>query len=158
MCNTVSQIKFGTDGWRAIIADTYTLENVKILTQGVADYLGSGKKAAVGYDTRFMSGKFAEAAASVLRNNGIEVVLSDRPTPTPALSFAVKSRKLDLGIMITASHNPAEYNGFKIKNSSGGGASEEMTREVEGLLGKTSVKDGALVEPIKAVDIIKDYI
>ncbi len=158
MRDTVSQIKFGTDGWRAIIADTYTLENVKILTQAVADYLGSGKKVAVGYDTRFMSGKFAEAAALVLRNNGIEAVLSDRPTPTPALSFAVKLRKLDLGIMITASHNPAEYNGFKIKNSSGGAASQEMTGEVEGLLGKTPVKDGTLVEPVKAVNIIKDYI
>ncbi|MDD5560658.1 MAG: phosphoglucomutase/phosphomannomutase family protein [Candidatus Omnitrophica bacterium] len=158
MSNTVSQIKFGTDGWRAIIADTYTLENVRILTQAVADYLGGAKKVAVGYDTRFMSGKFAEAAAIVLKNNGIQVVLSDRPTPTPALSFVVKSRKLDLGIMITASHNPAEYNGFKIKNSAGGGASLELTRQVEELLGKNPVKDGALHEPIKAVDITRDYI
>ncbi|MDD5252681.1 MAG: phosphoglucomutase/phosphomannomutase family protein [Candidatus Omnitrophica bacterium] len=158
MSNTVSQIKFGTDGWRAIIADTYTLENVRVLAQAVADYLGSGKKVAVGYDTRFMSAKFAEASAIVLKNNGIEVVLSDRPTPTPALSFVVKSRKLDLGIMITASHNPAEYNGFKIKNASGGGASQEITREVEGLLGKNPVKDAVLPEPIKTVDIIKDYI
>jgi len=158
MSNTVSQIKFGTDGWRAIIADTYTLENVRILTQAVADYLGTGKKVAVGYDTRFMSAKFAEAAAIVLKNNGMEVILSDQPTPTPALSFVVKNRKLDLGIMITASHNPAEYNGFKIKNAAGGGASQEITRAVEGLLGKSPVKDGALLEPIKPVDIIKDYI
>jgi len=158
MSNAVSQIKFGTDGWRAIIADTYTLENVRILAQAVADYLGAGKKAAVGYDTRFMSANFAEAAAIVLKNNGIDVTLSDQPTPTPALSFVVKSRKLDLGIMITASHNPAEYNGFKIKNSAGGGASQELTREVEGLLGKSPVKDSSLPEPIKAVDITKDYI
>ncbi|MFA4993034.1 MAG: phosphoglucomutase/phosphomannomutase family protein [Candidatus Omnitrophota bacterium] len=158
MGNAVSQIKFGTDGWRAIIADTYTLENVRILAQAVADYLGAGKKAAVGYDTRFMSANFAEAAAIVLRNNGIEVTLSDRPTPTPALSFVVKSRKLDLGIMITASHNPAEYNGFKIKNSAGGGASQEITRAVEGLLGKNPVKDAALADPIRPVDITRDYI
>ena len=158
MSNTVSQIKFGTDGWRAIIADTYTLENVRILTQAVADYLGAGKKVAVGYDTRFMSAKFAEAVAIVLQNNGMEVVLSDRPTPTPALSFVVKSRKLDLGIMITASHNPAEYNGFKIKNSAGGGASQEITRQVESLIGKTQVKDAPLTCAIKPVDIIKDYI
>ncbi len=158
MSNTVSQIKFGTDGWRAIIADTYTLENVRILSQAVADYLGSGKKVAVGYDTRFMSANFAEAAAVVLKNNGMEVILSDRPTPTPALSFVVKSRKFDLGIMITASHNPAEYNGYKIKNAAGGGASQEITRAVEALLGKNPVKDGALLEPIKPVDIIKDYI
>lgn len=158
MSNTVSQIKFGTDGWRAIIADTYTLENVRILTQAVADYLGAGKKVAIGYDTRFMSAQFAQAAAEVLQNNGMEVVLSDRPTPTPALSFVVKSRKLDLGIMITASHNPAEYNGFKIKNAAGGGASQEITGQVESLLGKTPVKDAPLACAIKPVDIIKDYI
>ncbi len=158
MCNTVSQIKFGTDGWRAIIADTYTLENVRILAQAVADYLASAKKVAVGYDTRFMSGKFALAAAEVLQNNGMEVILSDRPTPTPALSFVVKSRKLDLGIMITASHNPAEYNGFKIKNSAGGGASEEITGQVEGLLGKSAVKGFAPREAVKTVDITKDYV
>ena len=158
MCNTVSQIKFGTDGWRAIIADTYTLENVRILAQAVADYLAGPRKVAVGYDTRFMSGKFAEAAAIVLQNNGMEVLLSDQPTPTPALSFVVKSRKLDMGIMITASHNPAEYNGFKIKNSSGGGASEEITKAVEGLLGKNPVKDSALAEPVKTTDITKDYV
>jgi len=158
MSNTVSQIKFGTDGWRAIIADTYTLENVKILSQAVADYLGSSKKVAVGYDTRFMSAKFAEAAAVVLKSNGIEVIISDRPTPTPALSFAVKTRKLDLGIMITASHNPAEYNGFKIKNSSGGGASQEITKEVEGLIANNPLKDNAAVDSIEIVDIIKDYI
>jgi len=158
MCNDISQIKFGTDGWRAIIADTYTFENVKILTQAVADYLGSGKKVAIGFDTRFMSDKFAKCAAVVLKSNGIKVVLSDQPTPTPALSFAVKSRKLDLGIMITASHNPAEYNGFKIKNSSGGGASEELTKEVERLLGKTPVKEAVAIEKSDIVDITKDYI
>ncbi len=158
MSNPVSQIKFGTDGWRAIIADTYTLENVRILSQAVADYLGAGKKVAVGYDTRFMSGKFAEEAAKVMKNNGMDVILSDRPTPTPALSFIVKSRKLDLGIMITASHNPAEYNGFKIKNSAGGGASKELTNQVESLLGKNPVKDQSPDGPVKAVDIVRDYI
>jgi len=158
MSNPASSIKFGTDGWRAIIADTYTIENVKILSQAVADYLGSGKKVAVGYDTRFMSDIFAKATAVVLQSNGIEVILSDRPTPTPALSFAVKSRKLDLGVMITASHNPAEYNGFKIKNAAGGGASLELTKEVESLLGKTSVKDNVLPSDVKLVDITKDYI
>ncbi len=158
MSDTISQIKFGTDGWRAIIADTYTLKNVKILTQAVADYIGTGKKVAVGFDTRFMSANFAKAAAVVLKSNGIEVVLSDRPTPTPALSFVVKTRKLDLGIMITASHNPAEYNGFKIKNAAGGGASQEVTNAVEALLGKTSVKETCAPSEIEAVDIVKDYI
>jgi len=158
MGNAATQIKFGTDGWRAVIADTYTLENVKILTQAVADFLGSGKKVAVGFDTRFMSEKFAQTAAIVLKSNGLEVILSDRPIPTPALSFAVKSRKLDLGIMITASHNPAEYNGFKIKNAAGGGASQELTREVEDLLTISPVKDSALVESIEVMDLTRDYI
>ena len=119
------EIKFGTDGWRGIIADNYTYENLRIISQAVADYLGWGRSCAVGYDTRFMSDKFAQVAAEVLVNNGIEVLLSDRAIPTPALSFTVKSRKLDLGIMITASHNPAEYNGFKIKMPSGGAAGPE---------------------------------
>lgn len=158
MGNAASQIKFGTDGWRAVIADTYTLENVKILAQAVADFLGSGKAVAIGYDTRFMSDKFAKAAAVVLKSNNLDVVLSDRPVPTPALSFAVKSRKLDLGIMITASHNPAEYNGFKIKNAAGGGASQELTREVEDLLTISPVKDSVPSEAIKLVDLTADYV
>ncbi len=114
-----NEIKFGTDGWRGIIAKNYTFKNLKIVSQAVADYLGPGKEAALGYDTRFMSADFAQVVAQVLENNGIKVLLSDRAIPTPALSFAVKSKKLDLGIMITASHNPAQYNGFKIKTSSG---------------------------------------
>jgi len=150
-------IKFGTDGWRAIIADSYTFSNVKILSQAVADYLGAGKRVAVGFDTRFMSGNFAKAVACVLSANGIEVSLSDRPVPTPALSFAVKSKKFDLGIMITASHNPAEYNGFKIKDSTGGSASPEITKAVEALIGKSALKDSSS-DLITVVDMTKKYV
>lgn len=154
-----NKIKFGTDGWRAVIADTYTFKNLKIISQGVCDYLGQGKKIAVGFDTRFMSDRFAEVASLIFMNNGIDVVLSDRPIPTPALSFAVQSRKLDLGIMITASHNPCEYNGFKIKNSSGGAAGPEETEKVEALLGKNPVKDeGYTAKQIKREDLTADYI
>lgn len=135
------KIEFGTDGWRGVIADTYTFQNLKIVSQAVADYLGSGKKVAVGYDTRFMSDVFAKVAAEIFRNNGIHVALSDRSIPTPTLSFAVRKRSLDLGIMITASHNPSEYSGFKIKVSSGGAAGPEVTKDIEGRLGKTPVKD-----------------
>ena len=112
-----------------------------LVTQAVADYLGPGKKAAVGYDSRFMSGRFAELAAGVLSANGIKVFLSDRIIPTPALSFTVKNKKLDLGIMITASHNPAEYNGFKLKVSSGGAAGPEGTQEEEKRLGSLRGKN-----------------
>jgi len=154
-----NQIKFGTDGWRGVIGDNYTFENLRIVSQAVADYLGSGKRIAVGYDTRFMSREFAGVSAEVLNNNGIEVILSDRSTPTPTLSFAVKSRKLDLGVMITASHNPAEYNGFKIKDPTGGAAGPEVTKKVEGLLGKTAVKlTGGDPRKIKVVDLTSDYV
>nr|HPL82682.1 phosphoglucomutase/phosphomannomutase family protein [Candidatus Omnitrophota bacterium] len=117
------------------------------------------KKVAVGYDTRFMSEKFAQAAAIVLGNNGIEVILSDCCLPTPALSLAVKNNKCDLGIMITASHNPAEYNGFKIKLPSGGAAGVDVTKAVEALLGKNPVanKNNLSLE-VKKKDLIKDYV
>lgn len=154
-----SEIKFGTDGWRGVIADNYTFKNLKIISQAVADYLGPGKKAAVGFDTRFMSQEFAQIAAEVLNNNGIKVVLSDRPIPTPALSFMVKSRKMDLGVMITASHNPAEYNGFKIKTSSGGGAGTEVTSDIEARLGKTPVKEKSSISgKIKKEDLTRNYV
>jgi alpha-D-glucose phosphate-specific phosphoglucomutase len=153
------EIKFGTDGWRAVIADNYTFKNLKILSQAVADYLGTGRSVAVGFDTRFMSDKFAEAVANILGNNGLTVILSDRPIPTPALSFAVKSRRLDLGVMITASHNPPEYNGFKIKVPSGGAASAEVTSAVENLLGKSQVQEVPLGDVrIKKVDLTLDYV
>lgn len=151
------KIKFGTDGWRAIMAEDYTFANVMLVSQAVADYLGPGKKAAVGYDSRFMSGRFAELAAGVLSANGIKVFLSDRIIPTPALSFTVKNKKLDLGIMITASHNPAEYNGFKLKVSSGGAAGPEVTREVEKRLGRSKVKYSSNPD-IKIEDLSREYI
>jgi len=152
-------IKFGTDGWRGIIGDNYTFGNLKIISQAVADYLGCGKKVAVGFDTRFMSADFARVSAEVLNNNGIKVLLSDRPVPTPALSFAVRARKMDLGVMITASHNPAQYNGFKIKTASGGAAGPEVTTDIESRLGKTPVKGtGASAGRIKKEDLTRDYI
>lgn len=152
------EIKFGTDGWRGIIGDNYTYKNVKIVSQAVADYIGVGKRVAIGFDTRFMSGRFALTCAEVLSSNGIEVLLSDRPIPTPTLSYAVKTRGFDLGVMITASHNPAEYNGFKIKTSSGGAAGIEVTKAIEALLGKTEVKDKKNASKIKEEDLSKDYV
>ncbi len=154
-----TEIKFGTDGWRGIIGENYTFKNLKILSQAVADYLGAGKRVAVGFDTRFMSDSFARISAQVFSNNGIGVLLSDRAIPTPTLSFTVKSKKLDLGVMITASHNPAEYNGFKIKAPSGGAAGQEITGEVEGILGKNAVKEAnPLSKQIKVEDLTRDYI
>ena len=154
-----TEIKFGTDGWRAVIGRDYTFENLKIVSQAVADYLGSGKSIAVGFDTRFMSDCFAEIACNIFRNNGIKVILSDRAIPTPTLSFTVKNRHLDLGIMITASHNPAEYNGFKIKTSSGGAAGPEVTKGVENRLGKIPPKDiDSGLAKITKEDLVTDYV
>ncbi len=153
------EIKFGTDGWRGIIGDSYTFENLKVLSQAISDYLGAHKTVAVGYDTRFMSDRFAEVVSGVLKNNGIKVRLSDRAIPTPTLSFAVKNRKLDLGIMITASHNPPEYNGLKIKVGSGGAASPKITKQIESHIGRTAVKlTGKGFGKIAKEDLTVDYI
>jgi phosphomannomutase len=165
------KIKFGTDGWRAVIADDYTFENLRRIAQATADYLkdailkkyGARHKVAVGFDTRFLSDKFARATAEVLAGNGIEVVLSDRPVPTPALSYCVKRRGLDLGVMITASHNPPEFNGYKIKNAQGGAADVGVTQAVEGLLDAHPVQSRPLSEGqadglIEVSDISKEYV
>jgi len=150
------KISFGTDGWRGIIADTYTIENVEIVSQAVADYLGPGKKVAIGFDSRFMSERFALAAANIISHNGIKVLLSDRIIPTPTLSFTVKNKKCDLGIMITASHNPFIYNGFKIKVASGGAADIALTKKIERLLYKNPPRRKGAGD-IKVENFVKDY-
>jgi phosphomannomutase len=159
MRNKCPQIKFGTDGWRGIIGEEYTFANVRIVSQAVADYLGSGKRVVVGFDTRFSSDRFAKTSAQVLSHNGIEVTLADSFVSTPMLSFAVKSGKFDLGVMITASHNPAEYNGFKIKDRTGGSASPQITGKIEGLLGRSAVKDAnPRTTRVKTADLSSGYV
>src|SRR5262245_34015382 len=148
-----SPIKFGTDGWRAIIADTFTFENVRIAAQATADYFNTveGRERAVfvGHDVRVHSARFARAVAGVLAGNGLKIYLLDRPYPTPYGSFEVHCRKLAGGVDITASHNPPEFNGFKIKAHFGGSATPAITAKVEGLLGKTTPKTS--VENIETV-------
>jgi len=154
-----TEIQFGTDGWRAVIGDTYNFKNLRILAQATADYLGKGKQIVIGFDTRFMSEKFAEVVAEVFSNNAIKVMLSDRIIPTPALSLAVREGQADLGVMITASHNPAEYNGFKIKMPSGGAAPVEVTREIEKLLGKNPpAENNEQTVPFAKMDLTKGYV
>jgi len=137
-------IKFGTDGWRAVIAQDFTFENVKIVSQAIADYIKKQKrpykKVIIGYDRRFLSKEFAETAGLVIAANKIKVILSDRDIPTPAVSLHCSQSKCDLGIMITASHNPACFNGLKIKTSQGGSADKSLTNAVEKLMGKSSPK------------------
>ncbi|MBI4472559.1 MAG: phosphoglucomutase/phosphomannomutase family protein [Acidobacteria bacterium] len=140
-------IKFGTDGWRGIIADTFTFENVRHAAQATADYLqtvqGPERAVFIGYDVRFLSKKFAQITAEVFRGNGFRVVLMDRPYPTPYVSFEVKRRGFVGGIVITASHNPPVFNGFKVKAHFGGSATPSITAQIESRLGKTPPKVSA---------------
>jgi phosphomannomutase len=135
-------IKFGTDGWRARIAEDFTFANVEIVTQALADYLKTQNtsdklRVIVGYDRRFASELFAERAAEVLAGNGVAVDLFISDTPTPLVSFEVKRRGLDGGVMITASHNPPDFNGFKFKAPYGGSATPAITNQIEKLVGAT---------------------
>jgi alpha-D-glucose phosphate-specific phosphoglucomutase len=146
MSDLKSPIKFGTDGWRAVMADTFTFENVRIVAQAVADWINKNnpqfahKSASVGFDNRFLSAEFAQAVAEVFAANGIKTYLSDTSLPTPTLSLGVVDLKNVGGIMITASHNPAKFNGIKIKTAQGGAASKDITGTVESYLGQTPVK------------------
>ncbi|MBI3323277.1 MAG: phosphoglucomutase/phosphomannomutase family protein, partial [Candidatus Omnitrophica bacterium] len=136
----MTKIKFGTDGWRSLVAEDFTLPNVRVVTQGVASYLkrhpaaGRAKAVIVGYDTRPLGDRFAEAAAEVFAGNGFRVLLTRTPTPTPAISFAIRELALQGGIAVTASHNPFTYNGLKFKPAYAGPAEPEMTRWIEGRL------------------------
>ena len=127
-------IKFGTDGWRGVIAADFTFDNVRLCAQGTADMLtanGDVRAVAVGYDTRFASERFAAAVAEVFAGNGLRVLLADRPAPTPAIGFNLVARKAGNGVVITASHNPPEWNGYKFKPDYGGSASPEIVAELE---------------------------
>ena len=136
----MGQIKFGTDGWRAIIADDFTFRNVERVAQATADYWnshpvdGTDRQAVVGYDRRFLSDQFARCVAEVLAGNGFSVTLTSEPTPTPAVSLAVKTHRAIGGVMITASHNPPAFNGFKLKTHYGGSAEPLVCQGVEALL------------------------
>ncbi|RME00641.1 MAG: phosphoglucomutase/phosphomannomutase family protein, partial [Deltaproteobacteria bacterium] len=129
------EIKFGTSGWRAVIADTFTFENVRLVTQAIADHItarGERERGiVVGYDTRFLSRNFAEEATRVLLGNGIPVWLSLRDTPTPVLSWEILRKKSAGAINFTASHNPPHYNGIKFSPAWGGPALPETTRDIE---------------------------
>ncbi len=131
----MSKIKFGTDGWRGIIADDFTFANVRIVSQAVADYvnsMGMGHKGiVVGYDNRFLSDRFAGVVAGVLTGNGIKVYLGKEPMPTPVTAFAVKEYDAAGAVMLTASHNPPEYNGFKFIPDYAGPALPHITRAIE---------------------------
>jgi len=137
------KIKFGTDGYRGIIANDFTVQHVEYIAQGISQYLlnkqdikGKKPKVVIGYDTRFLSDYFAKNAAEILSLNNVDVLLSENFIPTPVLSNAVIAKKADLGIVITASHNPYMYNGFKIKGSFGGSATVDIVMQIEDIVNK----------------------
>jgi phosphomannomutase len=155
------EIKFGTDGWRAVIADDYTFANVRIAAEAIAAYVHAKedprKGLAIGYDTRFGSKRFARACAEVVAATGIPVQLSDRITPTPALSYAVRGRGMAGGIMITSSHNPAQWSGVKYKGWYGGSGKPSMIAEIESMLGQPVART-AQPAAIEEVDFLPPYL
>ncbi|HEX5414948.1 MAG TPA: phosphoglucomutase/phosphomannomutase family protein [Chloroflexota bacterium] len=135
-----TRIVFGTDGWRAVIADEYTFENVRRCARGMAELMrGKGlaeRGVVIGYDTRFASEYFAAAAAETLAGSGVRAFLCTATEPTPVISHAILQQKAGGGITITASHNPWVYNGFKVRSDYGGAATPETIAELEELIDK----------------------
>ena len=144
-------IRFGTDGWRAIIAEDFTFENVRLCTQGVVRYLrqqGLAERGlVVGYDTRFASEDFALAVAETAAGSGVKTFLSDRAAPTPVVTYNVIDRNAGGAVIITASHNPARWNGFKFKPEYAGSASPEITDAIERLIEDASREASADAVP-----------
>jgi len=137
------KIKFGTDGWRDIIADTFTVENVRRVAKATSDWLNKQdlpKSVVIGYDCRFGGEMFAKESAMVFADNGIHVILSDGFVSTPMISLAANMKQVGLGIILTASHNPPSYNGFKIKANYGGPATPQTVSEIEDLIPDTPVE------------------
>ena len=162
----MTKIKFGTSGWRAIIADDFTFSNVRLATEAIGRYVkrrNASPTVLVGYDTRFASENFGREVARVLSSQNIRAKLCSQAVPTPAVAFTIVHEKLDGGINITASHNPGEYNGLKFSSADGAPALPEVTKEIENEIVQlqnsnwefTARADDALVE---SVDIRPRYL
>ena len=171
-----ASIRFGTDGWRGLIARDFTFANVARVAQALADFLKDprrrklelygqwrapyrdvGHGVVIGYDTRFLSEEFAAQVARVLSGNGISVQLAHHFTPTPALSYAVEQRQAACGVMITSSHNPPAYNGFKLKAEFGGSAPPAYTQAIERRLARPH-RLLETTDPIQREDFTSPYL
>ena len=137
-------IKFGTDGWRGIIAEDFTFENVRFCAQGVAEYLIEAGLAdrglIIGYDTRFASEDFAAAAASVVAANGVKVYLCHRAIPTPIISYTIARHSAGGAIIITASHNPGSWNGLKFRGPDAFAAPPQVLAQLEGRIAQIQAR------------------
>jgi len=154
-------VKFGTDGWRGVITDDFTFENVRTAASAIAAYVLADEDAqrgvAIGYDTRFGSPAFARIVADVVASAGIPVLLADRMMPTPALSFAVRSRGCAGGVMITSSHNPYNWNGMKYKASYGGSGKPSIMAAIESHLDKPLIR-AATPGVVTMCDFVPEYV
>jgi len=141
------KIVFGTDGWRGVIAEDFTFENVRRVAQATADYWnslpGGPKTAIVGYDCRFLSETYAKLVCEVLDGNGITALYTPEAVPTPAVTYAVRDRRLCGAVMITASHNPPQFNGYKIKADFAGPADPSVCAEIEKRVDASPVRIGS---------------
>jgi phosphoglucomutase len=165
----MTAIKFGTSGWRGLIARDFTFDNVRIATQGVADYLNSiastqnSKLVILGHDTRFLGREFSLAAGEVLARNGLTPLLCNRDTPTPVIAHTIRARKALGGINMTASHNPAEYQGLKFSTSNGAPATPDVTKQIEANIARLQSENwtfqGAVIGTFecKTFDPLPDY-
>src|ERR1044071_4118707 len=159
----MTDISFGTDGWRAVIADSFTFDNVRrvsaaiaVAARGLEPPPGIDRNAlAVGFDRRFLSREFAQVVAETLRIAGYRVVLSNAPTPSQTISFTAHHRKLLGGVVVTASHNPAKYNGLKFKAWYGGSALPGAGGALAAALGQTPARGGGSVSE---EDFLDDYV
>jgi phosphomannomutase len=152
-------LRFGTDGWRAVIADEFTFDNVRLAVRAVHEVMPASKSpVAVGHDTRFQSAAFARAAAEVLAAGGRDVLLTSGPCPTPAVSCQVVAASSPFGLSITASHNPPEFNGLKIKSARGASAPPEITRLVERRLSANAPSGAPAATPgtIRTVSFLEE--
>lgn len=157
-------IKFGTSGWRAIIADEFTFDAVRLVTQAISNWLvnrAPASRVIVGYDTRFMAEVFAAESARIVASNGLVPLLTDRATPTPAIAFAVRSRAASGAINFTASHNPPTYCGMKFSTSDGAPALPEITQEIEREIAKLESKSIAAAAEdlsVESLSLVNDYL
>src|SRR5213082_3131731 len=156
-------ITFGTDGWRAVIADGFTFDNVRrvsdaiaVAARGLEPPAGVDRNClVVGFDRRFLSREFALVVAETLRGGGWNVLLSNAPTPSQTISYTAWHRKVLGGVVVTASHNPAKYNGIKFKAWYGGSALPETYAAIADALGRSHAREGG---SIWDEDLLDDYV
>ncbi|MEL6805387.1 MAG: phosphoglucomutase/phosphomannomutase family protein, partial [Bacteroidota bacterium] len=152
------QIKFGTDGWRAIIAKEYTVDNVMRVAEGTAQWLKAhgGKQVVIGYDCRFGGEMFSLATARVLGKHGIKSLIAPDFISTPMVSLGVVKTGSDLGIVITASHNPPSYNGYKLKSKLGGPSVPADIAAVEALIPDAVPTDLPSIDELKEQGLLEE--